>query len=355
MYLMKTINVLITGGGSPGIAGTIYSLKNNYDNRKINIICTDAQAECTGKFLADKFYQIPRAENESNYLNKMFQICEIENVDIILPQNTSELILLSHNTDKFLKLGTKIIITDSKTISIANNKYELLNICKNNNIPYPEYSLVDNKDDLIQVAKEMGWPKLALVVKLPDSNGSRGIRIIDEQKDYQSLFYNEKPTSLFTKLDNFLDILDDTSTPLLIMEYLPGSEVSIDVFRDNNNFISIPRVRNKIRSGISFSNSAIQDAQLIEYSQKIADKLDLKFCFGFQFKYDVNNVPKILECNPRVQGTMVFSTIMGANLIYSSIKSCLEEEIPDFVLNWEAKLLRYWGAIGISDKNITKI
>ena len=58
---MKTINVLITGGGSPGIAGTIYSLKNNYDNRKINIICTDAQAECTGKFLADKFYQIPRA------------------------------------------------------------------------------------------------------------------------------------------------------------------------------------------------------------------------------------------------------------------------------------------------------
>ena len=81
----------------------------------------------------------------------------------------------------------------------------------------------------------------------------------------------------------------------------------------------------------------------------------LKYCFGFQFKYDINNIPKILECNPRVQGTMVFSTMMGANLIYSSLKSCLGEDIPEFVLHWETKLLRYWGAIGVNDKSITKI
>ena len=352
---MKKINVLITGGGSPGIIGTIYSLKNNYDDRDICITCTDAKSECTGKFLADQFYQIPRAENKSDYLKKMFQICKTEDIDVILPQNTSELILLSENVDNFLHLGTKIVITDHKTISLANNKYELMNICKNNNIPYPEYCLVDNKESLIESVKKMGWPNIPLVVKLPDSNGSRGIRIIDDKKDYQNLFYKEKPTNLFTKLDSFLDILDNQFTPLLVMEYLPGDEVSIDVFRDKNNFISIPRIRTQIRSGISFANSAIKDDELIKYSKKISDKLDLKYCFGFQFKYDINNIPKILECNPRVQGTMVFSTMMGANLIYSSLKSCLGEDIPEFVLHWETKLLRYWGAIGVNDKSITKI
>ena len=46
-------------------------LRNNYDNREINITCTDANSDCTGKFLADKFYQNPRAENKSDYLKKL--------------------------------------------------------------------------------------------------------------------------------------------------------------------------------------------------------------------------------------------------------------------------------------------
>ena len=74
----------------------------------------------------------------------------------------------------------------------------------------------------------------------------------------------------------------------------------------------------------------------------------MEFCFGFQFKYDIYGIPKILECNPRVQGTMIFSTFMGANIIYAAVKSCLGEFLPEFSLNWDTKLIRYWGAIGIT-------
>ena len=38
---------------------------------------------------------------------------------------------------------------------------------------------------------------------------------------------------------DILKILGDDFTPLLVREYLPGEEVSIDVFRDSKNFISI--------------------------------------------------------------------------------------------------------------------
>lgn len=354
--ILREITVLVTGGGSPGIIGTIHSLKNNYDNRKVKIICTDAKSECAGKFIADKFYQIPRADhNKMEYLKVMYDICKFEKVDVVLPQNTSELILLSNNEENFLRFNTKIIITGQKTISLANNKYELLKVCKKNNIPYPDYNIASNKKKLVELIKKMGWPKKTIVVKVPDSNGSRGIRIIDEGKDYKKMFYNEKPTNLFMKLNNFLDLLDNEFPPLLIMEYLPGDEVSIDVFRDKKNFISIPRKRNQIRSGISFENSAVNDEELIRYSKVLSDELNLKYCFGFQFKYDSSNIPKILECNPRVQGTMVFSTFMGVNLIYSSIKSCLGEKIPELKYEWDTKLLRYWGAIGINSNSITKV
>ena len=38
---MDDVVVIVTGAGAPGIMGTIYSLKKNYDKRSIKIITTD--------------------------------------------------------------------------------------------------------------------------------------------------------------------------------------------------------------------------------------------------------------------------------------------------------------------------
>ena len=70
----------------------------------------------------------------------------------------------------------------------------------------------------------------------------------------------------------------------------------------------------------------------------------------------MNDTPKILESNPRVQGTMVLATIANANIIYSSVKNVLGEEIPDFNIRWGTKISRFWGGIGVdSDNKITII
>lgn len=345
---MKKIRVLVTGGGSPGIIGTIKSLRSNYDNREIYIVCTDMREDCIGKFYADSFYSIPPAKDEEKYLEKIFEISKKEKIDVILPQNTAELNLLSRKKDYFRDINVSVVVSEFDSMILANNKYELLKICKKLNIPYPDFFIVDNKKDLLEAAKKLGWPEKPLVVKLPCSNGSRGLRIIDEKLDYSKLFFNEKPTNIFTKMYSFLEILSDHFQPLIAMEYLPGEEITIDLFRDENTFISIPRVREEIRSGISFKNKAYKNELLINYSRLLANYLDLKYCFGFQFKFSKEGIPKILECNPRVQGTMIFSTFMGANLIYSSIKSVMNEAIPSFELNWETRLIRYWGAVSIN-------
>jgi carbamoyl-phosphate synthase large subunit len=352
---MNRINILVTGGGSPGIAGTIYSLRNNFDYRDVRIICTDAKENFAGIYLSDNYYKIPKAIQNEEYLKSLVDICIKEKIDVILPQNTAELELLANNKKVFLDVGTKIVVSDPFQIKTANNKYYLLQKCKSLNIPYPEFFLVRNKNELINSAKRLGWPQKPFVIKPPASNGSRGIRIIDENKDYKSLYYNEKPTSLFIMMDVFIELIGNVFEPLLVMEYLPGDEITVDVFRMQKKFLAIPRIREEIRSGISFANRAENNVDLISYSKTISDSLDLKFCFGFQFKYDSDGTPKILECNPRVQGTMIFSTFMGANIIYAAVKSCLEEPLPEFYLDWDAKLIRYWGAIGITNSGIRKV
>jgi len=63
----------------------------------------------------------------------------------------------------------------------------------------------------------------------------------------------------------------------------------------------------------------------------------------------------LLECNPRVQGTMVMSVMAGANIIAAAVRAALGEEEPEMAVRWDTKLVRYWGAIGVNESGMVKI
>jgi len=345
---MDRIKVLVTGSGAPGIRGTIYSLKNNYDNRDIIIIGTDCQDGVIGKYLCDSFYTLPHSSNKKEYLHSLLDIAKRENIQVIIPQNTSELEILSQNIDLFEAINIKLLVSEAQAINKSNNKYALMKECKKLGIPVGKFFIVNDANDLTNKAKELGWPNNKIVVKPPVSNGSRGVRIVDESINLSDLFYNHKPTTLYVKLSYLEEILGKTFDDLIVTEYLPGIEYSVDVYQDKNIIIPIPRKRNSIKSGITFNGTTENNKLIIDYSIRLSKALNLKYCYGFQFKLDEKNVPNIIECNPRVQGTMVMSTLAGGNFIYSSVKSVLGEDIPKFSINWDKVFLRYWGGISVN-------
>ena len=320
-------------GWSSGISGTLYSLRNNFDNRHINIVGTDMDPDAIGKFLCDKFFVIPPTKNPEDYLIQLLKICKENSIDILMPQNTSELEILSQNKEKFNRINTKILLASEKAIEIANNKFTLMSKCKEIGVPVGEFFLVSKFDDLITKAKKLGWPNENIVVKPPISNGMRGVRIISESRNLKDSFYSEKPNSLYISMDSLKSTLGNNFPELIVTEFLPGDEYSVDVLRNSNRIIVIPRERNKVRSGITFHGTVIENEKIIEYCTLIAEKLDLKNCFGFQFKIDKNGIPKILESNPRIQGTMILSTLAGANIIYASIKMLYVKIMMNLILN----------------------
>lgn len=353
--MQETITILITGAGAPGIQGTIYSLRENYDNRSFHIIGTDVCEQVVGKYLCDEFYTIAPARDTEQYLYDLQTLCRKSNISIILPQNTAELSILSGEKNRFFALGVQIIVSDHQSIELANNKYKLFQSALKNNIPIASHALVSCFDQLKKEALKIGWPDKAVVVKPPTSNGSRGVRVIIEKLDRKKAFYTEKPSSLYISLDELHAILGDNFPELIVMEYLPGDEYTVDVFRNADSFIAIPRKREIIRSGITFAATLKQDEWLIDCSKKLADAVGLTFCFGFQYKINEQGTPLLLESNPRVQGTMVMSALAGANIIYSSVKALLGEDIPEMTVDWNTQLLRYWGAIGIKKDGYTRI
>jgi carbamoyl-phosphate synthase large subunit len=184
----------------------------------------------------------------------------------------------------------------------------------------------------------------------------RGVRIIDESINLKDMFYYEKPTGLYLTMDNLKSILNSFFPQLLVMEYLSNDEYTVDLLSADTSpdkTIAIPRKRDMIKSGITFNGTVEKDEEIIEYSEKLSRYIGLKYAYGFQFKRDSQNVPKLLESNPRVQGTMVLSTFAGANIIYGAVKYALGEDMPEFNINWGTQIIRYWGGIEIFEGKLT--
>ena len=360
MSKISKLNVLITGGGSPGIAGTIYSLRNNPDNRKIKIITVDARDDVVGKYLSDSFYIIPKY-NENRFIDELFNICKKEKIDVILPQVTKELDVLSQNKDNFESNGIKIIVSNKESLSKANNKYYIMKEFDDLGYDQGFFSLIKTKKDLMNFAKKCGYPDNMFVVKMPVSNGMRGLRIVRDKKLTLKEFINDKPSGEYATLDEIESLFEQNNNSLFLsaMEYCSGDEYSVDVYRSplTKKTIAIPRIRSVIRTGITFEGEIVRNELMIEASEKLANSLDLNYCFGFQFKFNDKNEIRILESNPRIQGTMIMSVLAGANMIYWSVKEAMEEkvELDNVDIQWGMKFKRYWGGLTIGKGQIQKI
>lgn len=351
---MDEINVLVTGSGAPGTKGTLYSLHKNFDHRRVRTIGIDVNDDVVGRYLCEKFHQVPRP-SEDSFVPSLLSICKREKVNVILPQVTAELSKLAESKDEFEENGTSVAVSAKKIIELSNNKYELMKAIESSKISSlaPKSFLVDNVEDLSKYAEKLGFPEKPFVVKPPVSSGMRGLRIVDDSIDLKKSFYTRKPDNVYVRFEELEKVLGDRFPELLVMEYLPGKEYTVDVLATAEPVI-IPRTRDLIRTGITFNATAEENSEIIERSRKLIKLLDLEHACGFQMKSDENGAVKLLECNPRIQGTMVLSTLAGANIVYGAVKLALGEDVPSFKIRWNTRLLRYWGGVAISDGKITE-
>lgn len=356
--MKSKLHILLTGAGAPGIRGTLYALRTNSDGVGVHVIGTDAQDDVVGKFLVDRFYQVPQADDR-RYVDALLEIARKEDVEIVIPQTTREVAVLAHEKGRFRAEKIDVMVADSTAIDVANNKYELLRVFETLDLPHPEFYLADSEDRLVEFAFKLGYPTKPVVIKPPISNGMRGLRILKEDAWDLARFFSEKPSGVEISLDELKSILrrGQEWPALLISEYLPGPEYSVDAFVGKKAAIAIPRLRKVIRSGISFTNVLDLRSDMVDFTLKSAGCLGLQYAFGFQFKLDEENVPKVLECNPRIQGTMVASLFSGVNVIWLAVREILgDHSVGNFEISQSnASFYRFWGGLGITGQEIHEI
>ena len=340
---MKDLNVLVTAAGNVFMPGTLACIKKNGE-RTIRLIGADMNNDDTILQMCDAAYQVPGC-NDPSYIDSLLDICQKEDIDILLPIMSAELNALSEERERFTAIGTQVSVSDKQALLIANNKRKLFDYMTEQGLPCAAYYTVTSCEELKSCAERLGYPEKKVCLKATEGSGSRGFRILSEDTSRFQTFLNEKPTAGVVTLDEMISILTEAHDfpELLLMEYLPGTEYSVDLLADHGNVLI-----SCCRKSLRMENSIMLEAEIIDHPlindlcARVSEKLGLDGNIGFDLREREDGTPVIMECNPRITAGVPYFAMAGVNLPYLCMKKMLGEDLPPVKLDHGRIIRRRW-------------
>lgn len=313
---MDKQNVLIPGAGGAAGIGAIRSLRMCAFKGKI--VATDIDALSAGLYLADRGYVVPPARDAS-FFQEAMKIVQKEQINIILPTSGSDIIPYSKNKNVLEAKGTVVAMSDYPVIEVCLDKLEFHNKLKN------EFGLPYTSTD------PSGIKAFPCVVKPARGKGSRDVFFCHNERELQEVLSKHED--------------------MIIQEFLPGKEYSIDVLSDlgGNSLVAVPRERIEVRAGTSVKGKIVLDKRIQEECLKVAEFLGIKGPSCIQMKRDKDGAPKIIEVNPRMGGGTILTTYAGINFPELIVKMANAEKI-EIPKPQEVTMIRYYEEIVLDEK-----
>lgn len=270
---------LITGAGGPAAVCLFRSLSES----GVPLVMGDMDPLSPGLYLVgpqDRLHLLPG--NTPGFAAHLLAHAIARGIERIFCTVDAELLPLSRHRDAFDDAGIELVLPSHAALRSTLDKYALVQACQGI-LPVPATRLGS------QGAPEGHGD---VIVKPRQGSGSRGVRQVDRRT---------------------LEPLDDT---WLIQEHLPGMEYSVDVLLDRGGraYGSVPRERLRVDSGVAITARTVQDPWLQAYAVRAARRMKLAGIVNVQFKKDASGIPRLLEINPRVPGTLALTIAAGADL-----------------------------------------
>lgn len=335
----------MTGAGAPGAAGILKCL---HQEPSFRVFIADANPEASGKFLHAEFDWVPPG-TDSGFVDGIQAICRERKINIVMPLVTRELIPLAARADEFKNEGIELLLSPLESLTIANNKSALYEFLQWRGIPVPGFRVVETAEQFESALSELGFPGKNICFKPSISNGSRGFRVVTEKVSESEILFNQKPNATFISKTDAVRILRSAPFPqLLISEYLPGPEYSVDCLaRHGEPVLIVPRLRKKMINGISVEGEFIEEKNIIAYCENVIRSLKLHGNIGIQVKGSESEEFLILEINPRLQGTV--SAALGAGINFPVLAVKQQSGLPvlpeELQVKWGTRFSRYWNEV----------
>jgi carbamoyl-phosphate synthase large subunit len=270
------------------VHGVLAAKECGYETIMINC---NPETVSTDFNVADKLYFEPV------FWEHIYEIILLENpVGVIVQLGGQTALKLAEKLDRY---GIKIIGTDFKSLDLAEDRGSFSSLLRDQNIPYPKFGVIEDADQAIELAKDLGFP---LLVRPSYVLGGQSMKIVLNEQELEQ---------------HVVKLLHDIpGNKVLLDHFLDGAiEAEADAICDGENVYIIGIMEHiepaGIHSGDSYavlppfdlSQKVMQ--QIEEYTKRIAVALKTVGLLNIQFAVK-DEVVYIIEANPRASRTVPF-------------------------------------------------
>lgn len=293
------------------------------------LVGADMSLSAPAMHVIDKKYQICRVM-DGDYVPQLLDICERENIKLLVPLIDTELLVLAENKGQFGKMGVTALVSDPEVIQITMNKYNTHEFFVKHSIDTPR---VFDANKVLQ----KGGIDYPLLMKPVSGSASKGIIKINNKKELK--FFKERIPNA------------------MLQEYIDGYEYTLDILADFDGRVRcvVPRRRLEVRAGEVSKGMTEKDEEIITTGKKAVEAL--KGAIGpitAQGFLTEEGRFKLTEINPRFGGGHPLAIKAGADYPRWIIEMILGRD-PEIKLDsWEDGLvmLRYDEAVFIRHEDI---
>lgn len=271
-------NVLVFSGGSYPAIQIYYCLQHSL---LFNPIAASSYEDHSQFVFKDSYCNLPYIQ-EASFLKELVKLVTEKNIEFIIPtHDTIALYLMEHQKEI--------------PATIVCSEYETTLLCRYKSKTYKQFECLSFVPQTYKSVQEVdNYP---VFIKKDDDQGSRNAFRADDVSELTTLL--------------------SAHSDMVICEYLPGKEITIDCFtnKDGALLFSNARMRDRLMNGISARSYNIP---LTDELQSIVLEINANVRFrGYwfvQLKQDNQGMYKLLEICTRFAGTFGLSKSLDVNL-----------------------------------------
>lgn len=306
------MKIMVTGGGSLCGQGIIKSLRRG---PRAHIVAVDPDPDnAVGCHWADCAHPVPMASAE-NYIDAICETIDHELPDVLMVGTDVELPIVADNSEVIENVcGTKVLISSSNVIAIADDKYRTYEFMRDAGFNPPDTFPSSTH-------RPIGFP---VVVKPRVGGRSRGVVVCADVNE----------------------LIEELSFGTIAQEYIDGPEYTAGAVYFGGEVASIV-MRRELRDGNTYRSWVEEFPELNAKVREWTLALKPWGPVNFQFRVDAKGEPRCFEINARFSGTTPMRMMAGFN----EVQMCVDFLIHGHPIKQPKvkpmTILRYWNEVAV--------
>lgn len=262
-----------------------------------------ASTDDHGRFVYEEFVGNLPFHDDPAFPTRIAKVIRENRIDAVYPTMDAVAETLQNLAGR---LGVRIIGSDARATALCASKRATYDLFAGS-IPLPKRyaALSDIETYPVFIKPDRGY-------------GSRNCLLADSEEAAHEFISRSK------------------SAEMLMLEYLPGREWTVDCFTDRHGVLRFHgvRQRNRISNGISVNTSPSKDFanEFTHWAQTINGMLKPRGAWFFQAKQDASSQPRLLETAARLGGSSGLFRCLGINFALLSAFDAFEQDV-EILLN----------------------